>query len=475
MSYERVLFVNPPSKAEWKGIRPHLGLGYLAQTLKEQGFHYEVIDMNFGYRLEHVLRKIEDYKPQLLGMTLISLEYKKSYQFLSTIKEFFPDLKIAVGGPHLTLLKEEVLKECKAVDYGVIYEGEKTLIELCQGNSPQRIKGIMFREDGDIFSTGNYEFEMDLDRIPWPRYDKFELSRYIPEIDIYSSRGCVFQCIFCPNRKISPVYRMRSAENVVDEIEYWSERGYRQFNFDDDNFNFSRQRVLRICDEIERRGLRNLFLRCSNGLRADRIDREILIRMKEVGFKYIAFGVEGGNDKILAVLKKGETMEQIEEAVRNAIDLNYDVKLLFIVGGPYETREDIEDRVKFSLRYPVQDVHFYNIIPYPGTELFDWIKKNNYFLIQPGTYLNDISCLDKIPVFETPELREKERIEIFNYLERIRRKINKKAIQRFFGKKGFLGKIVSSIVLNSFTVKLFYGNFFIRKFIEKIRYKKALK
>ncbi len=128
--------------------------------------------------------------------------------------------------------------------------------------------------------------------------------------------------------------RVRCAENVLDEIEYWYERGYRKFNFVDDNFTFYSDRVHEICDGIERRGLNNLKFTCTNGIRADRVDRQLLTRMKEVGFYYIAFGVEGGNEKILKSLKKGETMEPIKRAIKDVCDLGYEVMLFFLVGSP---------------------------------------------------------------------------------------------------------------------------------------------
>jgi radical SAM superfamily enzyme YgiQ (UPF0313 family) len=473
MSYERVLLVNPPSKGEWRGIRPHIGLGYLAQTLADRDIEYDVLDMNLGYRLKHLLGKIDNFKPQILGMTLLTLEYRKFYWILSEIKNFFPHLKIVVGGPHVTITKEKVLKECKAIDFGITYEGEQTLIELCEGRPSEKIKGLLFRADGEVAYSGDRDFETNLDKLPWPKYERFELKRYIPEADIYSSRGCPHQCIFCPNRLISPVFRVRSPENVVDEMEYWYERGYRQFNFDDDNFNLIKERVLKICDEVEKRGMKNLFLRCSNGIRADRMDREILTRMKEVGFRYIAFGVDAGNNRMLQIVKKGETMEQIEQAVKDAVELGYDVKLLFVVGTPYETRADVEDKVRLSLKYPIQDVHFYNIIPYPGTELFEWIKKNNYFLIHPEKYLNDISCLNYVPVFDTPELPADERKKVFRYLKKVQRKVHKQAVRRMMG-NGLIGAVAASVVATSLFERLFYGNFLVRKILEHLRYRKAI-
>jgi len=313
-----------------------------------------------------------------------------------------------------------------------------------------------------------------LDQIPWPRYEKFELDKYVKEKTIYSSRGCPHKCIFCPNRILSPYFRPRSPEHVVDEVEYWYNRGFRQFNFDDDNFNMIRERVFAICDEIERRGLKGLFLRCSNGIRADRVDREILARMREVGFQYIAFGVDAGNNKILEIVKKGETIETIEEAIKNACDLGYDVKLLFVVGTPYETREDVEDKVRLSKKYPIQEVHFYNTVPYPGTELYDWVEEKGYFLEKPEEYLNNVSCLTNVPVFETPELPKEERLRLYKYLGKVRNEVHRDAVRRIFDKHNVVGVLASRILANSIVEKLFYQSRLWRGIIEYFRYKLAL-
>jgi len=254
-------------------------------------------------------------------------------------------------------------------------------------------------------------------------------------------------------------------------MDYWYKMGYRQFNFDDDNFNYIRERVYQICDEIEKKEMKSLILRCSNGIRADKVDREMLKRMKEVGFCYIAFGVDAGNNRMLEIVKKGETMEQIELAVKAACELGYGVKLLFVIGTPYETKEDVEDKVRLVRKYPLDDVHFYNTIPYPGTELFDWIKEKNYFLIKPEEYLNHISCLESTPVFETPELPANERARLYKYLQRGRKEINRQAFRRKFRKFGFVSLILSNFLASDFMRQEFYQNFFVRKIIEKLRYR----
>ena len=488
MRFKKVLLVTPSPRAEWRALTPHIGQAYLAQTLLESGIEYDILDMNLGYDLKDINQKIEDFHPDLLGISLISFEYKRFYNLLSTIKTLYPTVKTIVGGPHVTIMREQVLRECNAIDYGAVYEGEGTLTELCQGELPEAdIRGLISRQNGDIIYAGDRKPVSNLDQIPWPRYERFELHKYMGEMTIYSSRGCPHKCIFCPNRILSPHYRSRSPGHVVDEMEYWYRKGCRQFNFDDDNFNLIRERVFAICDEIKRRGLKDLFLRCSNGIRADRVDREMLEKMHEVGFRYIAFGVDAGNNRMLEVVKKGETIEQIEQAISNACDLGYDVKLLFVVGTPYETKDDVEDKVRLSRKYPIQEVHFYNTIPTPGTELFEWVKANNLFLEDPEEYLNHASFwptsweLESLtPVFETPELPRQARMELFKYLTKVRRQIHRDFILRklrrspvigILLRNRVIGKLLSYLTINRYVEKLFYQSIFIRKVLEGVRYR----
>ncbi len=145
-----------------------------------------------------------------------------------------------------------------------------------------------------------------------------------------------------------------------------------------------------------------------------------------------------------------------------------------MVGTPYETREDVEDKVRLSRKYPIQEVHFYNTIPYPGTELYDWVEQNDYFLKKPEDYLNDVSCLTNVPVFETPELPKKERLELYKYLNRVRTEVHRDAVRRILYKHNLIGKLASPILTNGFVERLFYQSRFWRKIVEYFRYKSAL-
>jgi len=342
--FSRVLLINPEHNVEWPGLTPPIGMGYLAESLRNEDIDFDILDMNLSRGLKHLRRKLDRFQPDLVGMTMITRDYRSFYGTLEEIRRYNSGIKIAGGGPHVTILREKVLEECSAIDYGVARDGERTLVELCKGElGEEEIKGLIYRDNGRIVSTAEREPVADLDKIPWPRFEKFELNRYFREISLYTSRGCPYSCIFCARHVLAPKYNVRSGGNVGDELEYWYQKGYRKFNIEDDNFNLIQGRVYAICDEIERRKLRGLTLRCSNGIRADRVDRAMLARMREVGFAYLAFGVDAGNDRMLKVVKKGETMADIESAIANACQLGYSIKLFFIIGNPSEKPEDIED------------------------------------------------------------------------------------------------------------------------------------
>ncbi|MFX0195370.1 MAG: B12-binding domain-containing radical SAM protein [Candidatus Hodarchaeota archaeon] len=475
MRFSRVLLVSPPSASYLGAARVPSGLGYIAQSLWENGIECDVLDLRFGKPVDDLERRIRSFLPDLVGFSLVTLEYKKSYRLISEVKERFPEIGIVGGGHHFWVMREKVLEECPAIDFGVVHEGEETIVELCQDQiSLENIKGLIRRENGSVIYNGDRATGKNLDEISFPRYINFDLKKYTNERPIISSRGCVYQCIFCPNRLLTKKFRPRSAANVVDEIEYWFERGIRQFNIDDDNFTLSNKRVFKICDEIERRRLTGLFIRCSNGIRADRTTRHLLERMQEVGFHEVGFGVDGGNNRMLRILKKGETIETIKRAVENACDLGYDVKLFFLVGSPGETRSDVEDTIQLARSYPIERVNLNNPIPYPGTELYDWVAKHGYFIRKPEDYLNNtVENLDD-PVFETPELPRQERIQILKECRKVEKEVTRKAVARTFSRFYPINWLLGYLFATDFFQRQYFYSVLFRKFVEAVRYRKKI-
>jgi radical SAM superfamily enzyme YgiQ (UPF0313 family) len=476
MRFQKVLLVSPPSLSRYGGLRIPAGIGYIAQVLHDNSIEYDYVDMRIGYSLRYLRKKVLAFKPDLIGFSMITLGYKSAYQIISDIKRLSPGSKIVAGGHHVTILKEKVLQECQGIDFGVVSDGEQTILDLCKSDLPyDDIKGLIFRKGRDALFTGERPPVNNLDEIAFPRYEKFKMKDYSRQIPVHSSRGCVYQCTFCPNKLIAREYRARSEKSFVDEIEYWYEKGIRQFAIDDDNFALKKQRVYAICDEIEKRGLKDLFIRCSNGLRADSVDRQLLARMKEIGVREVGFGVDGGNNRVLGYLKKGETIETIERAVKDACELGLDVRLYFLIGSPGETAADIEDSIRLAKKYPVSLVNVNNPIPYPGTEMFDYIKEHNLFLIPPEDYLNSVSEDRLVPVFQTRELPKEERIMVLKQCDRVRKQILKNAAYRMYKHRPIVGRLVKYFFNVTLFERLFFNNLTLRRLFEWIRYRKVLR
>lgn len=447
LKYKRVLLVNPPYPGSMERGTLRAGLGYIAEVLTNVGAINKVIDLGLNYTLHDLEKEMSIFSPDLIGLPMMTYRYRYNYQLIERIKKL-SGVPVVVGGPHVSTFRKAVFDECSGVDFGIVYEGEETIVELCKGYNPEEIKGLFYRNNGSVCFTGERRLLENLDAIPFPRYSGFDLDKYISRaIPIVTSRGCPYSCIYCTVKtSMGRLVRTRSASSVVDELQYWYNRGRKRFGIVDDNFTFYDKRVFEICDEIERRSLSGLELLCNNGVRADRVSKEMLRRMKAVGFSSIAFGVEGGNNKILKTLKKGEKIEAIKDAVGWACGLGYEVELHFVVGAPHETWNDIQDSLEIAAKYPIVDFHFNNLIPYPQTELFNWVQKNNYFMIPPKKYLNTVTPSKNIPVFETPDLSSRQRIKAIKAAERLRRKVRRRHYISKLRKYGLLGRLAALVL-----------------------------
>jgi len=447
--YKRVLFCVPtfPGKED-PPIAPHSGIGYLSEFLKKHDIETNIIDLNLGYDESDLLSKAREFKPDLVGFTAMSYQQSIVYRLVDKLKE--EGYTVVIGGPHVSTIRSKALEECNA-DFAIKHEGEYTLLELCEGRDFDKMDGLIYRKDKEIIENKDRPFIENLDDIPFPTYEKFELEKYDlrkeredKTLFVVSSRGCPYRCTFCTVQvSMGRRFRARSAENIVEELEYWYKNGYRTFDFSDDNFTFDKERVLEICDLIEKRGLTDLYLKCGNGVRADKTDRELLARMKKVGFVELSFGVESGSNKVLKNIKKTVKVEVIEEAIKTACELGFKICLFFMIGLPGATRLDEEKSIQLALKYPIEEARFYNVVPLPRTELYEWVYKNNYFVADPIAFFNDSSVWDIEPVYQTPEFTIEGRRKMLAKGKKIRQKILKRARHRRMIKRfGVIGHII---------------------------------
>jgi radical SAM superfamily enzyme YgiQ (UPF0313 family) len=421
-NYSKVFLIKPGYKGSYYKYRDlPIGLGYISEALNRNGIDNCCYDLHLNSKLSRLIRAIGDFKPDLIGLSLMSFGFKDHYKLIERIKKNFPQVPIVIGGPHATTFREKVLTKCQAADYVITLEGEETIVELCK--SPEnisKIKGLIYRDEkNNLCYSGDREPLEDLDRVGFPKYSHFDISKY-DCVTILTSRGCPCQCIYCPVPSTSgKKWRKRNFHSVIEELKYWYNQGLTTVYIVDDNFTLDYERVIAICDEIARQNLKGLRIGLPNGIRADRVDRNLLIKMKKAGFYHLAFGVEAGNNKVLAGLKKGEKIEQIEQSIKEACELGYEVRLTFLLGSPAETEDDIQDSVKLATKYPVHSATFYNILPFPNTELYSVLDKCGTWLKDKEEHLNDSSHWVYSPIFETPELSKADRIRLLKWTNKI--------------------------------------------------------
>jgi len=473
MSYERVLLLRQnTSGIFYAPRRPPVGIGYLAEALKRNHIEYAIIDRELGYSYEDITTKIKDFKPDLVGISMVTLGYLTTYEFINQIKSDF-GVDVIIGGPHVSAFGEKILEECNSIDYASLGEGENTLVELCQSNPVEKIHGLYYRKNGTVKFTGKRPPNRDIDSLYWPSYDGFEMNRYLSnEMGILTSRGCPYACIFCSVHTIMGAkIRLRSVQSVVDEMEFWYKKNYKTFLIMDDNFTFDKQRVFDICDELESRQLTDIRISLANGVRADKVDEPMLRRLKQLGAWEIQIAVESASDRVLELLRKGETLDTIRKAIDIACRLDYDVGTNFLVGSPGETWEEVQNSFKFVKEYPLQLAFFFNIIPYPGTRLFDNLQANNLLREDPKEYLGTLREGVLRPVFETPELSIDKRVKLLRQAKRVSENVRRQYIKRRLSRFGPLAFPLAFIGSWTVTAWLLKKNKFFSKYLLPIYYK----
>jgi anaerobic magnesium-protoporphyrin IX monomethyl ester cyclase len=364
---------------------PPLGLGYVAASLKKKGFDVELVDCTF-LTLEKAIDKVKRSKPEVIGIySMFSM--KKTSMELATLLRKDCDL-LVVGGPLPTLDPTDYLG---VFDVAVIGEGETTMAELVEyyakNEDFSQVEGIAYKRNGEVTFTSPRKFVENLDALPFPSrelfdndaYKRYYLKRFGYSISpMITSRGCPFSCDFCSRPVFGQSLRARSAVNIVDEIESIVGLGYDRVWFADDCFTLNSERLTETCDEIIRRQV-NVGWECLS--RVDTLNREIAAKMRRAGCVRVFFGIESGNDDVLALMQKQITVEQARKAVYIAKSVGLQVGAFFILGYPSETDKSVLDTVRFASGLPLDYLSFTLPYPIPGTSLFERIKDNGDFVV----------------------------------------------------------------------------------------------
>ncbi len=409
MRFKKVLLVHLYYKESGYGEKlnfPPAGLGYLAQYLEKENITYDVIDTGTGYSHEDVLNKVSVFQPDVIAFSLTSICYPRSLDLLKKTKKIYPDIVIVVGGAHISTRRVAILSENEAIDFAIEKEGEIPLSLLCKGELPEHIPGLMWRDKNGKIKSNPPQLA-DINQFPYPKYECFDLlNRYKSgSISIVTSRGCPFKCAFCQQSSLlGKKWRGREAQDVVDEIEYWYNRGFTSIHILDDNFGLDKKRFFQISELLEKKKMNNLKLFLIGGLRIQNMTEDMLLELKKTGVSNLSFGVESGSDKILKFIEKGITVKDVDRVVKMAVDMGFLVRLFFIIGFPYEEMEDVKKTFELALRHRVYEVRFFNLMPYEETKIMSWIEENDAKLLYPyDEYMSDFKRFQRIPIIDAKE------------------------------------------------------------------------
>ena len=364
---------------------PPLGLGYVAASLRTHGIPVELVDCTF-LRSEEVVEKVRHSNPQIIGVYSMFSMKKSSLELARLFKDYC-DL-LVVGGPLPTLDATDFLE---VFDVAVIGEGEESMVELvdCMEKSAgfSAVKGIAYKDRGELRFTSPRGFVQNLDDLPFPSrelfdneaYKKYYSKRFGYTITpMITSRGCPFNCDFCSRPVFGTSFRTRSPSNIVDEVESIVSFGYDRVWFADDCFTLNRGHLIGVCDEMIHRGI-DVGWECLS--RVDTMDREVARKMRRASCVRVFFGIESGNDDILALMRKQITVGQARKAVYSAKAAGLQVGAFFIVGYPSESDGTVLDTVRFASGLPLDYLSFTLPYPIPGTPLYERVKGNGRVVI----------------------------------------------------------------------------------------------
>ncbi len=448
---------------------PHLALAYLGAVSERRGDEVRVYDADVEDQpLQEFLK---EFRPHLVGITTNTPQVKQAWRTAAAIKEVL-DIPIVLGGPHPSVVADDLDFESlrqPPVDLVVRGEGEGPWIEVSdlvdaflrdQGEGPEKpdfCRRLMhpaldlFREvrstsyktsDGQLHRNPDGPVIADLDSLPWPAYHLFKMDRYtnlqpatdaIPgerSFSIMTSRGCPYRCTFC-SQSIMPIkWRARSPENVIGEWEHLvRDLGALEIGVLDDSANIRRNRLHQLADDLIAHKLNHVPWIFVNGIRANLADYELLAKLKQAGLKRTAFGVETGDEQMIIKIDKHVDHDTIRQAFKNAKAAGIETIGFFIIGLPGDTRETMQKTINFAIELDPMIANFSMMTPYPGTIVYEQVKKNGRFLVQDW---EDYVFFD-----------QKARYEMGDLTAELMEEMYRKAYRQFYWRPKYIARAMS--------------------------------
>jgi len=364
-------------------------LAYAAAVLERKRIPVMLIDgIAEGLTEEEYIAKVSAFNPDLVLHETSTASIATDLRIAQKIKES-TYARVALAGPHVSVLTERILTENAFVDFILVGEYELTLLDLCahlmNATPLGEVNGLSFRKPDDAIQTNPRRPSLkDLDSLPWPARHYLPMERYRdafcdmphPMLQMWASRGCPYKCIFClwPDVMYGDhEYRVRDPGDVADEVEYCQKKyGYKSFYFDDDTFNLGKARIITLCREIKKR---NLGIPWAAMCRADAIDEEMLRQMKDAGLIAVKYGIESASQEIVNSSGKKLDLKKAEKAIELTRKLGIRFHLTFTFGLPGETDKTIKKTIDYALEKDPDCLQFSLVTPFPGTEYHERLKK----------------------------------------------------------------------------------------------------
>jgi anaerobic magnesium-protoporphyrin IX monomethyl ester cyclase len=374
----KVLLLNPPVTRDV----PQAPLALMMLHASVDG-HHDVMILDLNFITDQ--RKLSSFQPDIVGISCMSFQRDTVLGISRKLKE--DDLAIVVGGSHPTIAPKQVLK-CSTIDYVIMGEGEvafpRLLDALERGSPLNEVPNLGYKKNGKIRLNPVEQIE-DLGSLPFPAYASIDMHRYKTrdhqytlEVPYETSRGCPFKCIFCCVNRLKGSYRVMCLDRVFQDIERIAELYPRDsilLNLFDNNFSFSRKRTLEFCKQLEERPWHSrVNWMCAT--RADQVDESLAKEMSKAGLVKVFIGGEVGYDSGLRSLQKGISTSDIYNAVEACLPYGIRVEVGFIVGFPWEKRDDIRKTLSFAIQLEEMGAStgLYKCVPYVNTPLWKYLE-----------------------------------------------------------------------------------------------------
>lgn len=365
-----------------------LGLLSVAAYLEKSGHEVYVHDC-LGPKVprgtDDTVQWILSRNPELVGVSATTSGFLDGYELVRCIKSIDPAIKNIFGGVHISSNGENLLERFEDIDFLCMGEGELTLAQLADGNAPETIDGLAWRDNDRIVTNPRRDHIADLDSLPFPAYEKLNgfpqgynlpLFSYIysPGATMVTSRGCPYQCSYCDRSVFKKGFRYNSADYIYDHMQYLRHRfGVRHINIYDDLFTMNRKRIEMLCDLLNTKPL-GIQFNCA--VRTGHADNKLLEMLKKAGCLQVSLGIETGDMELMEEHKPGVKIDDVSDTIKRIQAAGLRAKGLFMMGLPGETEESIRKTSDFALSLGLDDMNMSKFTPFHGAPVWSTIKEN---------------------------------------------------------------------------------------------------